>query len=326
LEGGNEKQVRDVVTVSHVFEVIPALSFSVVRSHKHILLISNFRCKAYMEYLKRSHKEKEIDIEHTKKLIEEKALLEARSDPESIHDSVTSSLTASSRRSTSPEENGSDKESSSSSDNDQDHQSRKKRKTISYADGIKTPTSQVSNKKSRSSRGKRKEPSSSESSSEEDAGNEGEGPGGKNISFDKTSSSVSDMTDSNRSSMNGAIVNKKKLMQQRQAQNEVATASTATSSISSTAAVVRGSSHKSPESVRRHRPTTLDAVTDTHDQKKAHKKKRRSFDYNYKEVFLKSNIPQLLVTLSGRVVVCEFFALTLFSVELIGRLHTHMML
>lgn len=313
MEGGDEKQVRDIVTVSYLFETLFGLSYSPEISQTYP---SDFyyRCKAYMEYLKRSHKEKEIDIEHTKKLIEEKALLEARSDPESIHDSATSSLTASSRRSTSPEENGSDKESSSSSDNDRGRQSRMKRKTISYADGIKPPTAEGSNKKSRSSRGKRKEPSSSESSSEEDAGNEGEGPGGKNISFDKTSSSVSDMTDSNRSSMNGASVNKKKLMQQQQAQNEVATASTATSSVSSTAAVMRGSSHKSPESVRRHRSTTLDAVAETHDsQKKAHKKKRRSFDYNYKEVFLKSNIPQLVVTLSGRVVVCECYSLSSFS-------------
>jgi hypothetical protein len=261
-----------------------------------------------MEHLKQTHKKKEIDIEHTKKLIEEKALLEARSDPESIHDSVTSSLTASSRRSTSPEENGSDKESSSSSDIER--QRRKKRKTISYAEGIKGPTSEGSNKKSRSSRAKRKEPSSSESSSEEVAGNEGEGPGGKNISFDKTSSSVSDMTDSNRSSMNGNGINKKKqILQQAKVNSEVGTASTGTSSISSTAAVVRGSSHKSPQSHRRHRSPTLVAIAEGHGdsmKKAAHKKKRRSFDYNYKEVFLKSNIPQLIVTLSGRVVVCKY--------------------
>lgn len=262
-----------------------------------------------MEHLKQTHKKKEIDIEHTKKLIEEKALLEARSDPESIHDSVTSSLTASSRRSTSPEENGSDKESSSSSD--MERQSRKKRKTISYAEGIKGPTCEGSSNKKSRSRAKRKEPSSSESSSEEDAGNEGEeGPGGKNISFDKTSSSVSDMTDSNRSSMNGNGVNKKKqILQQAKVNSEAGTASTGTSSISSTAAVVRGSSHKSPQSHRRHRSPTLDAIAEGHGdsmKKAAHKKKRRSFDYNYKEVFLKSNIPQLIVTLSGRVVVCKY--------------------
>ena len=257
-----------------------------------------------MEHLKRIHKEKEINIEHTKKLIEEKALLEGRSDPESIHGSVTSSLTASSRRSTSPEENSSDKDSSSSCENYQ--QNRKKRKKISYAEGIKAPTSKGSNKKSRSLRDKRKEPSSSESSSEEDAGNEG--PGGKNILFDKTSSSVSDMTDSNRSSMNGASVNKKKQGHiQPQVSSEIGAASTATSSISSTAAVVRGSSHKSPQSHRSNRSETKNAVVDGHgeNQKKPYKKKRRSFDTNYKEVFLKSNIPQLIVTLSGRVVVCK---------------------
>ena len=261
-----------------------------------------------MEYLAKCHKEKEIDIEHTKRLIEEKALLEGRSDPESIHDSVTSSLTASSRRSTSPEENGSDKESSSSSDNDRgekEQQNRKKRKTTTYDESINAPTSaEVSSKNSRSSREKDKE-FSSESSSEEDAGNEGEGPGGKNISFDKASSSVSDMTDSNRSSTNGAGTNKKK-PGQPQSQG-----STATSSISSTAAVMRGSSQKSPQSHRHHLSPRLGAVTkgasDSH--KKSHKKKRRSFDYNYREVFLKSNIPQLIVTLSGRIVVCKFISI-----------------
>jgi hypothetical protein len=39
--------------------------------------------------------------------------------------------------------------------------------------------------------------------------------------------------------------------------------------------------------------------------KKPHKKKRRGFEYDYKEVFLKSNVPQLIATLSGRVIVCE---------------------
>jgi len=39
-----------------------------------------------------------------------------------------------------------------------------------------------------------------------------------------------------------------------------------------------------------------------------HKKKRRRFHYDYREVFLKSNVPQLIATLSGRIVVWnEFF-------------------
>jgi hypothetical protein len=278
-----------------------------------------------MEFLKRSNKEKENDIEHTKKLIEEKALLEARSDPESIPDSVTSSLTASSGRSTSPsEENGSDKESSSSSDNDRGQKKiRKKRKTISYAENTnKASTSQESsNKKLRSAREKRKSPSSTESSSEDDACNEGEGPGGKNISFDKTSSSVSDMTDSNRSSIDGAGTNKgKQGQQQAQSKNELGAASVGTSSISSTAAVMRGSSHKSPESKRHHlrglATSAIEAATaGIGDKKKPHKKKRRGFEYDYKEVFLKSNLPQLIATLSGRVVVCKFFDILCFSYD-----------
>ena len=276
-----------------------------------------------MEHLKRSHKEKENDIEHTKKLIEEKSLLEARSDPESIPDSVTSSLTASSgRRSTSPEESCSDKESSSSENNQSQlqQQIRKKPKTISYAadnaNNVST-SPENSNKKPRITREKRKLPSSTDSSSEDDAGNEGEGPGGKKISFDKTSSSVSDMTDSNRSSIDGTGTSKgKQEKSQAQIKKEIRTTSVSTSSISSTAAVVRGSSHKSPQSNRHnlhhHRgqtAATMEAIAEgigeKENEKKPHKKKRRGFEYDYKEVFMKSNLPQLIATLSGRVVVCE---------------------
>ena len=274
-------------------------NFSIPRTH---------RCKDYVEHLKRCHKEKENDIEHTRKLIEEKALLEGRSDPESIHDSVTSSLTASTRNSTAEDpKGGSDKESPFSSDNDQDQldrRSRKKRKKlICYAESIAT-TAERPNKKLRASP---KEPSSSESSSEEDVGTEEEGPGGKNISFDKTNSSLSDMTDSNRSSIKGAIKNKKRQAQQQTAVNKGKLATTA-SSVSSTAAVVRGNAHKSSQSHSRHRSSMLEAIAEGYDnQRRPHKKKRRSFDHNYKEVFQKSNVPQLIVTLSGRVVVCKCY-------------------
>eukprot|EP00804_Cyclotella_cryptica_P019387 CCRYP_021123-RA/>CCRYP_021123-RA protein AED:0.03 eAED:0.03 QI:358/1/1/1/1/1/3/324/932 len=286
------------------------------------------QCKAYMEHLKRSHKEKENDIEHTKKLIEEKALLEARSDPESIPESITSSLTASSgRRSTSPEESGSDKEWSSSENNQSQlqQQIRKKRKTLSHAadnsNNVSTSPGN-SNKKLRTTLEKRKSPTSTDSSSEDDAGNEGEGPGGKKISFDKTSSSVSDMTDSNRSSIDGTGTSKSKQGKpQAHVKNEIGTASVSTSSISSTAAVVRGSSHKSPQSnghnLHRHQGQTAttteliaEGIGEKENEKKPHKKRRRGFEYDYKEVFTKSNLPQLIATLSGRVVVWnEFFLL-----------------
>ena len=36
------------------------------------------------------------------------------------------------------------------------------------------------------------------------------------------------------------------------------------------------------------------------------KKKKRSFGYDFREVFLKSNVPQLIATLSGRIVVCKY--------------------
>ena len=285
-----------------------------------------------MEYLKRSHKAKEADIEHTKKLVEEQAarLAEAARCPvDNDPESVTSSLTDSTARSTSPGVNEESMSSSTSSgDSREDNGSRKntkKRKKVTLNE-VDMQAHQASNKKSRksSSRGKKRKAkegvagtgeSSAETSSmsEEDDALGNESPGGKNISFDKTSSSVSDMTDSNRSSTDGGGANAKG----RDGDG------VSTSSISSTAAVVRGvgSSQNTGPSGRHRRSSrqrNLTAIKEDSDkllsEKKEivvcttptkHKKKRRGFHYDYREVFLKSNVPQLIATLSGRIVVCE---------------------
>ncbi len=290
-----------------------------------------------MDYLKKSHKDKEADIEHTKKLIEEKALFEARSDPESIPESVTSTLTASTVRCNSPT-SSSDKDDSSTSS-----RGVKKRKKCSLTkdnndDVEKHKSSKYPIKNSRSREkleGEDNPASSTESSSEDDAGNES--PGGKNILFDKTSSSVSDMTDSNRSSADGTGLGssvskgKSSFKAHKRIHESISGCSNAnsgdipmistddlqsTSSISSTAAVARGvmSSQKSlsHRDNRRHHssvksPEEATAATSATNEKNvcAHKKKRRGFEYDYKEVFLKSNVPQLIATLSGRIVVCK---------------------
>ena len=144
--------------------------------------------------------------------------------------------------------------------------------------------------------------------------------GGKNISFHKDSSTLSDMTDSNQSGTDGGSGGGGAHNSSKGGAGDIST-----SSISSAAAVVLGvESSQNTEQVRRRRHARskhnlpskkeLPSCTDTHAETKemgamntntSHKKKRRGFHYDYKEVFLKSNVPQLIATLSGRIVVCK---------------------
>lgn len=265
------------------------------------------RCKEYVEYLKRYHKEKEAEIARAKKLVEEKVLSEAN-----LSDSVTSDLTAFTTRSTSP---GSDSKESSLSSEYREHKLEKKRKKQQEDEGtannVGDDAPKAISKKARRLSGCKQEAeeaqqqqSSTDSSYEDD---EEDSPGGKNISFDKACSSVSDMTDSNKSSTTNN------------------NAKTSIGSISSTAAVVRGvgSSQHTPNHHhhrrRSHSPrreAESNSLNATKAAEKAlpsetggdkpQKKKKRGFDYDYREVFLKSSVPQLIATLSGRIVVCKY--------------------
>mmetsp|Transcript_5158 Transcript_5158/g.8108 ORF Transcript_5158/g.8108 Transcript_5158/m.8108 type:complete len:282 (-) Transcript_5158:567-1412(-) len=174
----------------------------------------------------------------------------------------------------------------------------------------KLRTTKSRSEKRKNKRGvKQQEPSSTaetSSMSEDDDCEDESTPRGKNISFDKTSSCVSDMTDSHRSSTDG---------------NGISKGEGSTSSISSTAAVVRGvGSSQVTESRSRHtthsrlrlreqEQRNLPAVKEDSNGMNS-KKKRRGFHYDYREVFLKSNVPQLIATLSGRIVVWNKFFLT----------------
>eukprot|EP00985_Skeletonema_marinoi_P025882 scaffold19441_cov214-Skeletonema_marinoi.AAC.5 len=281
------------------------------------------QCKDYVEYLMRYHKEKEADIARTKKLVKEKVLSEARSGH--LSDSVTSSLTAFTTRSTSP---GSDSKESSLSSEYQERKHRKKRKKQEEEEGaINDDGDDVPkrSKKGRRSSGHKQmeeaqqQQSSTDSSYEDDE--DDDSPGGRNISFDKACSSVSDMTDSNKSSTTN---NNTK---------------SSTGSISSTAAVVRGvgSSQHTPSHHqhrrRSHSPrreaesNSMSAVKEeeqaladeTGGDMPQKKKKKRGFDYDYREAFLNSSVPQLIATLSGRIVATglnkrDIGRLTIFSI------------
>ncbi len=159
--------------------------------------------------------------------------------------------------------------------------------------------------------------SSTDTSSMSEEDNE-DNLGGKDISFHKDSSTLSDMTDSNQSGTDGGSGGGANTSF-NDGEGDVST-----SSISSTAAVVLGlESSQNAEQIRRrrrgrskHNPTSAKEMSDstgrnaekevgTTNPSMNHTKKRRGFRYDYKEVFLKSNVPQLIATLSGRIVVCK---------------------
>ena len=198
----------------------------------------------------------------------------------------------------------------------------KKRKKSSSVNSILPPpllpNKKLRTTKSRSQRRKNKrgvkeqEPSSTAETSFMCEGGDCEdesNPVGKNISFDKTSSCVTDMTGSYRSSTDGTVTGG--------GANGISKGEGSTSSISSTAAVVRGvGSSQVTESRSRHTTNSrlrsreqeqrnLPAIKEESNGMNS-KKKRRGFHYDYREVFLKSNVPQLIATLSGRIVVCKF--------------------
>ena len=129
------------------------------------------------------------------------------------------------------------------------------------------------------------------------------GPGGKNISLDKMSSSVSEMTDSNQSSSMVDI------------DTGVHDADRSTSSISSTAAVgpPRGGSR---EKIHRH----ADVVIKEKQTKRKGRKRKiaegkektsldEDFELDYSEVFHTANVPQLIATPAGKVVTWNDFFL-----------------
>ncbi len=129
------------------------------------------------------------------------------------------------------------------------------------------------------------------------------GPGGRNISLDKMSSSVSEMTDSNQSSSMVEI------------DTGAHDADRSTSSISSTAAVgpPRGESRE-----KKHHHTDV-VIKEKKSERKGRKRKiaeakektslDKDFELDYSEVFHTANVPQLIATPAGKVVTWNDFFL-----------------
>ena len=154
--------------------------------------------------------------------------------------------------------------------------------------------------------------SSLDSSSEE--GNGSGGPRGKNISVQKMSSSMSEMSDSNKSSFDQMQQNFEKKSvsvdcgqssKDKDDGNSENEEQVSSSSISSTAAVISGVSSR-----EYHNHADVVIKENSVERKRKRKKKEKTsldsdFTLDYEEVFLTSNIPQLIATPAGRIVTCE---------------------
>lgn len=266
------------------------------------------RCADYVKHLIKSTEEKEEAVEKAKsdlevkerKLEEDKALLEGRSDPES----VTSSLTASTA--------GGGKGDSAQEDAKRvsDTSSGSKRKAEELERD--SAANNIESKKAKA------EESSADSSGADDgdSGN-GSGPQGHNISIGKMSSSVSELTDSNRGSSDSgrgssdsggenagrheSAAHKK---HPRSSDDEESSDLPSSGSISSTAAVLRGAGSHHREHGH------ADVVIKKHSRHRKRLREERSsldrkFVIDYEEVFLTSNLPQIIATPAGRIVACK---------------------
>jgi len=214
------------------------------------------------------------------KAAEEKALQESRSDPESVMSSLTSSTGG---------ESGSVHAKKISSELSSE-EGQRKRKIVSEC--------KSGNKKSRKS--KVGHSGSSESSAEEQGCRRS-----KQQSLDKTASSVSDITDSNKGSSNSGSDTQNSSNQR--SDDDEASGTQSSISASSNAAVVEGRDGKKPRTKhadvvikgrnaerRRKHPTEVTSLEE-------------SFVLDYEEVFVKSNIPQIIATTAGRIIACKCF-------------------
>jgi len=146
--------------------------------------------------------------------------------------------------------------------------------------------------------------------------NSGSGHGGEKISIGKMSSSLSEMTDSNKESsaddQGGSSNGRPSSNKEMNIEIDISLAareeinSKADSSVSSTAAVV--SAIGSGEHDHRHT-----SIVFTTDRKHKHRKKKektsldKGFKLSHQEVFLASNVPQLIASPAGRIVACNDF-------------------
>lgn len=247
------------------------------------------RCAEYVKHMMATMKEKEEVVSKLKtelevkqsKIEEDKAIQESRSDPESVASSLTSSTTDSRAKSN----------------------ENKKRNLPGSEDS--SGENNNNNKKLRMS-GSRNESSISTGGDSSDRGSGG--PNAQSFSIDKTVSSVSDITDSNRgsSSNNSGSGSGASQPVSHVSADEGDGRQPSTSSISSDAAVASEKSSRDRHSGNRHNHKDVVFNNDKRPDRKRPPEEvtslERNFELDYEEVFNNSNIPQLIAATSGRIV------------------------
>ena len=316
--------------VSHLQNFIFVVFFSLFS------IYISYRCKDYMDYLKRYHKDKEAEIEQTKKLFKEhqqQQMQEIAVKKGSGTDSLSNH-----------------QQQQQKSTNKRPRTQHVSRPLSTNEEEAKTLTTKVgaaiadADDDGIASGGEEAVMDEHQSCADDMSGlSDDEGSSCGTPPPDRTSTFVNDKDESNvtNSSNNlGGNIVLGGAVQERNADDDQ---SVAASSASSTAAVVVRGLRSSKQHKKRIRvdhcssrsriklspPSTIgeEGMTNNYNNTKegsssrsnvvssivtastshhGKKLKRRGFHYDYREVFLKSNIPQFIATLSGRIVVCEY--------------------
>ncbi len=270
-------------------------------------------CGEYLNHLKSITKEKEDQLEKTKadlalraqKLKEEQGYQGSRSDPESVTSSLTAFSTNSSNVVTNtpddPKKNDQNKpnplqsaQSETSSDKPNPSQSE-----TSSSDKPNPSQSEVSPDQT-----PKKQVIDDGSGTSSDSGHKG-----THIAVNKMSSSISDMTDSNKGSSDGKTSTATELKATLVTASEGCSQRSGEVEVSSTAAVVSGIGSQ------KHGHTHADVVVKTGQRPRKRKRHHEptsldeDFVLNYQEVFMTSNVPQIISTLAGRIIICKFTSL-----------------
>ncbi|CAB9518755.1 expressed unknown protein [Seminavis robusta] len=287
-KAGRIKNEREQRRAQKITELIDQLREKMEHGGWNVQVKSKFHtlssCADYVKHLMKTTQEKEDAVNKAKsdlqmkerKVEQEKALQESRSDPES----VMSSLTSSTGDSGTSNRHNTKKVSSESSCTEDEQRKRK----FSSSDRA------GSSKKSRSDN------MTSEHSSE--SGEERDSQQLNQQSLDKTTSSVSDITESNKDSSNSGT-DSQNSNQRSDDDDESGTPSSI--SASSSAAVVQNKKRtKHADVVIKERGNKFPAEVTSLEE---------SFVLDYEEVFVRSNVPQIIATTAGRIVAWNDFFL-----------------
>jgi len=329
IRQGNERNEREQQRAQKITELIDKLRMTMVNGGwKKNEMKSKYQtlstCAAYVKYLIQETKKKEAAIENARsnlairnqKLEEEKSLQDSRSDPES----VTSSLTESSAFRTGDGRKGGNTvrsmrviSSSSGGGSDDTNNSKscdsKKNDTVSH--DLRSEGQKETNARSNTV-------GIDGNSSDQKDGTMG--PEGQNISLHNRSSTMSEISDGTLSSKgrsgsvsdsgDGTISSSDLIVSDRNTSSDECETEdqSESSSVSSTAAVTSGLGNKELNNLH----ANIMVKEGIGDRKRRHDEREKTslemdFQLNYQEVFLASNIPQLIATQTGRIAICNDF-------------------